>query len=77
MTTFSCPKDPVHLIRIEFLHHGPVGRTAFCLMCMKHYPLCGAVQYMHSCELERNHIGEHLGANGSRWIDDAKRLQEP
>lgn len=59
----KCPIDDSDL-REEYIHQ---GRTGFCSICLKHYPLCHKVRYMAICQKLADHDDNHIQADGVEW----------
>lgn len=39
-------------------------RTGFCTLCLKHYLLCNAIQFMSICQKLADHSGDHMKNDG-------------
>jgi hypothetical protein len=63
----NCPVHTHVQLRIEYPRDG--GRTGYCAMCARHYPLCMRVRFMESCDREKNHSPPHRTAHGVEWKD--------
>jgi hypothetical protein len=63
-------KCPVHS-RVECrTEYHMDGSTAYCPICLKHYPMCRSSIYIEACQLQLNHEGPHLDSHGRLWDMD-------